>query len=155
MSFKIAGLQPHLFDGYRALDEAALAERAARRVAIDAPNSAPCRVTLDDVAPGEAALLVNFDLQPAHSPYRQMGPIYVSQKPRAPFEGVDIIPPALARRTLSLRGFDADGMMLDADIVEGADAATLIARLFANDEITYIHAHYARRGCFAARIDRL
>lgn len=154
MSFRIAGLQPHLFDGYRALDEAALSERAARRVAIDAPHSAPCRVTLDDVAPGEEALLVNFDHQPAHSPYRQMGPIYVSQTPRAPFEGVDVIPPALARRTLSLRGFDESGMMLDADLTEGADAAALIERLFANSEITYIHAHYARRGCFAARIDR-
>lgn len=154
MSFQIAGLEPHLFDGYRALSDGALAARAARRVAIDAPNSAPCRVTLDDVAPGEQALLVNFDHQPAHSPYRQMGPIYVSQTPRAPFKGAGVIPPALARRTLSLRGFDTDGMMIDAEIVEGAEAIPLIERLFANVEIAYIHAHYARRGCFAARIDR-
>jgi hypothetical protein len=29
-----------------------------------------------------------------------------------------------------------------------------IERLFANPEAAYIHAHYAKRGCYAARIDR-
>ena len=70
------------------------------------------------------------------------------------FDGVDVIPAALARRTLSLRGFDAEHMMLEADLVEGRDAAALIESFFANASVAYIHAHYAKRGCFAARIDR-
>ena len=36
----------------------------------------------------------------------------------------------------------------------GAQAEALIARFFENPNVAYIHAHYARRGCFAARIDR-
>jgi len=30
----------------------------------------------------------------------------------------------------------------------------LIARFLALPEVDYLHAHFARRGCFAARIDR-
>jgi hypothetical protein len=73
---------------------------------------------------------------------------------RVRFDGVDIVPPALARRTLSLRGFDGAHMMIEADLAEGANAAELIERFLANPSVAYIHAHYARRGCFAARIDR-
>jgi len=39
-------------------------------------------------------------------------------------------------------------------LVEGADAVALIERFFANENVAYIHAHYARRGCFAAAIAR-
>lgn len=64
------------------------------------------------------------------------------------------MPPALARRTLSLRGFDANDMMIEAELTEGAEAAALIERFFTNPNVAYIHAHYARRGCFAALIER-
>jgi Protein of unknown function (DUF1203) len=47
----------------------------------------------------------------------------------------------------------ARGDMVDADLIEG-DLKPAIARLFANPEAAYIHAHYAKRGCYAARIDR-
>ena len=33
-------------------------------------------------------------------------------------------------------------------------ANRIIAAMFETPEIAYLHAHYAKRGCFAARIDR-
>lgn len=42
--------------------------------------------------------------------------------------------------------------MLDADVVEGAHSETLIARLFANPAVDFIHAHFAKHGCFAATL---
>jgi Protein of unknown function (DUF1203) len=45
-------------------------------------------------------------------------------------------------------------MMLDADVVSGPDIETLIARLFKNPQLAYIHAHNAKRGCYSGRIDR-
>lgn len=45
--------------------------------------------------------------------------------------------------------------MRDADLIDGADIETLIERLFADPATAYLHAHYAKRGCFAARIDRI
>ena len=44
--------------------------------------------------------------------------------------------------------------MVDADVVEGSGAEPMIERLFADPAIAYIHAHYAKPGCYAARIDR-
>jgi hypothetical protein len=66
---------------------------------------------------------------------------------------VDEIPEVLRIRPISLRAFDASGGMVDADLIEG-DLEPTIARLFGNPEAAYIHAHYAKRGCYAARIDR-
>jgi hypothetical protein len=57
-------------------------------------------------------------------------------------------------RLLSLRAYDATGMMLDADVVDGKDAEETINRFFSYPEVAYIHAHNAKRGCYSARIDR-
>lgn len=44
--------------------------------------------------------------------------------------------------------------MVDADIVEGAAVEPLIERLLARPDTAYVHAHFARRGCYAALIRR-
>ena len=46
-------------------------------------------------------------------------------------------------------------MMLDADVVQGAAMETVITKLFANPDVSYIHAHHAKQGCYAGRIDRV
>ena len=45
-------------------------------------------------------------------------------------------------------------MMVDAALVDGREADAAIARLFTSPAIEYLHAHYATRGCYAARVDR-
>jgi len=152
MSFRIQGLDPAPFAALHALSDSALAAQGVQRVRIDAPNAAPCRISLDDAAPGEAVLLLNHLHQGAVTPYRQQGPIFVRET-QARFDGC-AVPPAMRRRMLSLRAFDAAHMMIDADLVDGGEAEALIARLFTNPCAAYIHAHYARRGCFAAAITR-
>ena len=153
MVFRIAGLDPAPFEGLHALTDADLAAQGVKRVRVEDQPGAPCRVSLEDAEIGEAVLLLSYLHQDADTPYRQQGPIFVRET-QDRFEAAGRMPPALARRTLSLRGFDAHGMMVEADLCEGADAPELIARFFANPAVDYIHAHYARRGCFAARIDR-
>ena len=44
--------------------------------------------------------------------------------------------------------------MVDAEVVNGADAAPLIERYLARADVAYLHIHFARRGCFACRVDR-
>jgi hypothetical protein len=68
---------------------------------------------------------------------------------------VDSVPDYLARRPLSVRAYDKEGMMLDADVVDGKALEPAIARFFDNPEVAYLHAHFAKRGCYAARIDRV
>ena len=45
-------------------------------------------------------------------------------------------------------------MMLDADVIEGAHIEQVIERMFAKPDISYIHVHNAKRGCYSGRIDR-
>jgi hypothetical protein len=153
MSFRVTGLDPDLFADLHALSDATLAAKGVQRVRVEQKPNAPCRISLDDAEIGEFVLLLSFDHQPADTPYRQQGPIFVRET-QARFDVIGAIPPALSRRPLSLRGFDAAHMMIEADLVDGAEAAGLIERFFANPQVAYIHAHYAKRGCFAARIDR-
>lgn len=153
MTFRIRGIDPSQFADLHALSDAELKTRHVARVRVDEKPSAPCRISLDDAEIGEQVLLLNYDHLPVETAYRQQGPIFVRETQKQ-FDAVGVIPPALGRRTLSLRGFDAEDMMIEADLVEGRDAAGLIERFLENPSVSYIQAHYARRGCFAARIDR-
>ena len=55
---------------------------------------------------------------------------------------------------LSLRGFDAAGMMVDALLSEPGEADAGLRKLFADPRIVEVDAHNAVRGCFAARARR-
>ncbi|MFO1187205.1 MAG: DUF1203 domain-containing protein [Alphaproteobacteria bacterium] len=97
-------------------------------------------------------ILASFAHQPAATAYHQAGPIFVRRGVArwAPAPGE--VPPALSRRMLSIRAYDAAGNVVDADLADGREAEALIARLLARADTDYLHAHYARRGCCAARI---
>ena len=60
----------------------------------------------------------------------------------------------LGPRLLSARVYDRDAMMLDADVVEGADLDSRLRDWFADPAVTQIHIHTARRGCYMARAVR-
>lgn len=154
MDYRITGLDPREFAHLVPLDDAGLVrQRAVRRVCDSRPGF-PCRVTLEDARPGERVLLVNYEHLPVDSPYRASHAIYVREEAARPFDAVNELPGALATRLLSLRAIDAKGHIVDADIAEGAAIEPLVRRLLDNHEVAYVHAHFARRGCFAARIDR-
>jgi hypothetical protein len=154
MSFVVSGLPVETFRPLFGLPDEALAERQIVRRVVEPGDRLPCRVTLDDAAPGETLLLLNYEHQDAATPYRSRHAIFVSERAAEPARYVDQLPPVFPGRTLSLRGFDADGMMTWAEVVAGDDAAAAIERGFAQADVAYIHAHNAARGCFAARIDR-
>lgn len=69
-------------------------------------------------------------------------------------ELVDEVPEVLRIRPISLRPFDVADNMLHADLVDGSKLERLIVRFLADPEVAYLHAHYAKRGCYAARILR-
>ena len=154
MSFRATGLSPSPFEALFALDDAELARRGMRRMVADAKPGFPCRVSLEDAEPGERLILLPFEHHDAHSPYRSSGPIFVREKAGEAFDRVGEVPPVLRERLLSLRAYDEAGLMVDADIVEGRDVEAAIERFFARDDVSYLHVHNARRGCYACRIDR-
>lgn len=154
MTYKISGLDPTTFQSLLGLSDEELAGHGAIRMTADKKPGFPCRVTLDDAEIGETLLLVNHVSHDGENPYRASHAIFVSETaPRAAVYE-DEIPPALDRRILSLRAFDANGMMADAALAQPGEADPAIRRLFDNPAVDHIDAHNAIRGCFAARIER-
>ncbi len=154
MSFRITGLPPEPFQHLFGLADADLAALGAKRYIADAKPGFPDRIEVRDAEPGESVLLVNYVHQNADTPYRASHAVFVREGATRAYDRIDRVPEALRSRILSLRAFDAAHMMIDADLVEGEALEGGIERFLVNPEVAYVHAHYAKRGCYAARIER-
>jgi hypothetical protein len=154
MSFRIVGLPAENFRPLFALSDAELVTRGAvRRIADDRQPGYPCRVSLTDSRAGDHLILVNYEHHAVNSPYRMRFAIYVREGEET-FEAVNEVPEQLRRRSLAVRAFDTDAMMVGRELAEGRDLEAVVEQLFANPRADYIHAHYAAAGCYAARIER-
>lgn len=154
MNFRILGLSPEPFRHLFGLSDADLVRHNARRYVADDRSGYPDRVEVRDAEPGESVLLVNYEHQPALTPYRASHAVFIREGAEQTYDRIGEIPPALGARLIGLRAFDADHMIVDADIADGSALEPLIRRLLAKPEAAYLHAHFAKRGCYAARIER-
>jgi hypothetical protein len=159
MNFRISGLPVEPFVPFFAMSDQDLLAYGARRVVArveDAPLMQPCRVSLRDAEPGEVSILLNYPhhVAPA-SPYRGSGPIFVRQGVRETASFVDHVPPQQRTRLLSVRAYNTAGIMVDAEVTEGTELEAIIARMFHREDVAFLHAHNAKRGCYSCRIDRV
>jgi hypothetical protein len=153
MTYRIRGLDPAPYKPLFGLSDDELAERGVVRMTVTNPTF-PCRVSLVDRELGESVLLLNHVSHDVANPYRATHAIFVSESAEEPAEFADTVPPVFEKRVLSLRGFDANGMMADAALAQPGEADRAIRKLFDNPQIETIHAHNAVRGCFSAKIER-
>jgi hypothetical protein len=151
MSFRITGLPAENFDHLFAMSDDELAAQGAVRRKADGPS--PCRVSLTDAAPGDEVVLVNYEHHAVDSPYRMRFAIFV-RKGEETYDRIDEVPQQLRTRTLAARAFDADGMMVAFELIEGAKLEAAIERLLAKPRTAYLHIHFAAAGCYAARVER-
>ncbi|WP_249027532.1 DUF1203 domain-containing protein [Xanthomonas theicola] len=154
-SFRCIGLSAAPFAPLFDLDDTQLHAHGARRVHADQSPGFPCRVSLEDARPGEELLLLHYRHQPADTPYRAAGPIYVRRHAQTAATVPDQVPAAIRRRLLSLRGYDAADMLIAADVHAGETIAAAIVKAFADPQVRYLHLHHARQGCFACRVERV
>ena len=154
MDFQIKPLDgtqiSHLFD----LSDAQLAARNACRQTVTANPGTPCRVSLQDAKVGETVILFNHQHQPEASPYQASHAVFVRQNAQQANPAINEVPQVISSRLISLRYFDKANMMIDADVVQGADVAQYLSQAFEDTEIAYIHIHNAKPGCFAASAHR-
>jgi hypothetical protein len=150
MAFRITGLAPARFAHLFGLDDAALAAHGALRVVADESPGFPDRLALRDAEVGETLLLVHHVHHDVATPFRASHAIYVREGETDCFDAVDTVPEVLRRRIVSLRAFDAAGMLRDADLAEGDAIAPALDRMLAAPEVDYVHIHYAKPGCYAA-----
>lgn len=147
--FRIVALDDSAFAPLFALDDGELRQHGAVRVIADDDFGYPCRVSLEDARAGEELLLLPYVHHATGTPYRASGPIYVRRgavrRQCLPGE----VPDSVARRLMSLRAYDADGMMQQATVVEGAEVAATLTSVLADDAIAYVHLHNAKPGCYS------
>lgn len=153
MSFQFRSLDSNQFTPLFALDEAARADRGARLVVADSKPGYPCRLTLQDAEVGEDVLLLPYVHHDVDSPYRGSGPIYVRNRPSAT-PAIGEVPEVFRSRLTSVRAYDSRSMMVTATVAAGTDLDAVIREFFANQDVAYIHVHFAKPGCFGALVER-
>ena len=139
-----------LFD----LSEEELALRSIARYTVDTFPGYPCRVSLRHLALGESALLLNYTHQPAATPYHACGPIFVGRTSVPAQLERNQLPALFNDRPISVRAFDAVGMMLNASVVGKDGLDEQIRENFKVEAVAYQHLHFARQGCFACQVER-
>ena len=154
-SFQLVGLPSEPFAPLFALPEADLMTRNIRKVYADMKPGYPCRVSLVDANVGEELLLLPFEHQPASSPYKSSGPIFVRRGASQAHVEPGVIPDYVQTRLMSVRAYDSKHFMTDALVCAGSDVANAIQKMFGHDEVAYIHLHNANRGCFSCAVNRV
>ena len=154
MGFRVSALDVDHFVHLFGLDDEALSEQGIQRMIVDNKPGYPCRVSLQDAEVGETVLLMNYEHQPAPTPYRSSHAIFVREWADQAVPARNEVPEMFRLRLLSVRAFDESGMMVEADVVEGEQLESLIERMLAVESTDYLHIHNARLGCYAARVER-
>lgn len=153
MTYRIEGLDPARFAHLIDRPDVVLAGHGVQRVTVTTSPGFPCRVTLEDASPGETVLLLSHTSQPV-GPFRSTHAIFVREQATQAATFVDRVPPVFAPRTLSLRGFDAQAMLIGAALAAPGDADPAIRAMLDNPAVQEIHVHNAAPGCFAAKVAR-
>ncbi|WP_420412932.1 DUF1203 domain-containing protein [Roseibium sp.] len=149
-------IQPLAADQFADLNGFTDEELAARDIQVHISDGGfPCRVSLADAAAGERVYLLNFEHQPGKSPYQSRHAIFVKAGAEESHPEPGKIPASIISRLLSVRAFNSRHEIVDADVAEGTEANQTINSFFENPKVDYIHLHYAKRGCFAAKVTRL
>jgi len=154
MVFRITGLCPEPFQSLFGLPDQELASLGVKRYIVDSNPGFPDRIEMKDAKLGQSVLLLNHVSQPAKTPYHASHAIFIREWATQAYDAVDQVPESMRIRLLSLRAFTDDGMMLDADVADGTAIEPVVTRMFANPEVSYIHVHNAKQGCYSGRIDR-
>ncbi len=109
---------------------------------------------MQDAEVGESVILFNYEHQPEDSPYKASHAVFIRENAEQARLAVNEVPEVIRSRIMSLRYFDKNHMMIDAEVVSGDAVASELSKAFERDEIAYVHLHNAKPGCFAGSVKR-
>jgi len=154
MSFQITALERQRFAKFFAMSDEELAGNLAVRMTATKKPGFPCRVSLADAEAGDEVILVNYEHQDSASPYRAAHAIFVRNGVEQAHPAINEVPELFRSRILSLRASNSQAMIVAADLIDGKDLERALDRLLSDPAAAYVHIHYAKFGCYAARADR-
>jgi hypothetical protein len=154
MSFRFQALDYEGFAHYFSMEsQELLRQRAVLRV-VDKKPGFPCRVSLEDATIGEKVLLLHFEHLAVESPFRASHAIYVREGVRRRTCAPSEVPEMFRSRQLSVRCFDEQAMLTDAYLIEGSQLESVLAQALDQPRIAHADVHFAKMGCFGARVTR-
>lgn len=155
MGFRISPLKLSEFQHLFNADKESLERAGVVRMEVDVKPGFPCRVSLEDAEIGETVLLMNYEHLSVATPYRSNHAIIIRENAVQASSLNNAIPEQIRIRLMSVRAFNKDGMMVDADVAHGEELEPLFDRMLSDSSVDYLHLHNAKPGCYAARVDRL
>ena len=152
--FQFQALSKTIFKPLMDMDDEQLNTRDARWILVDSEPGYPCRVSLVDASVGERVLALSFFHHDVKSPYRASGPIFVREHATKATPAVNEIPTMLLNRKLSIRAYNSEHLLIEAEVTNGTELESSIRKLFKNENAAYLHIHNASPGCFNCSVHR-
>lgn len=153
-TFQLSGINHNQFLPLLDLSDAELSEQGIVRTQATSNPGFPCRVSLEDAAIGDELLLLPYWHHQVNTPYSSLGPVYIRIGVTQAILPPGIVPDYVTRRIISIRAYDQRNMMIAADVSPGSAVAQRIRRLFNDPNVSYIHLHNAKQGCFSCLASR-
>jgi hypothetical protein len=157
-TFAVRPIEPAVADQLRRVDDAGRVPESV----VDAAGGSPLRCCLRVARPGERLVLASYaplrrwaaGTGANPGAYDELGPVFLHAEPcdGASDEGW---PSELRGTPRVLRGYDADGRIVDARVLSESDAPEpVIDELLADDRVAFLHARALTFGCFTFAIER-
>src|SRR5438046_9611544 len=153
-NFRIVGLPLTQFEPLFSLDDNELAQKGARRLIVDAKPGFPCRMSLQDAKIGERVILAPFVHHNVESPYRASVAIFIRETAQEIELAPGEIPDVVTSRVMSVRAYNAKGMMVNAAVLPGKELEYKVEKLFDDATVSYLHLHNHGTGCYSCRVER-
>ncbi len=126
MNFLISSLTPEPSAALFNLSSRALEKRNIVKHIVSEENSTPCRISLKDAKIGQVALLLNYQHIPEPSPFKSSDAIFITQHAQQAKPNINTVPSMIHSGQVSIRAFDKQNMVLEADLATGSQVADKI-----------------------------
>ena len=125
-----------------------------------AKGGEPCRDILRAALPGEKIILASYCPFKKAGPYKEYGPIYISNQALNERPNLTRFPFPVGKDTdylgniFVLRAYNLNEDIVDAELVSVDDAETVLNRFWSNSSINFVLVRFAAYGCYAFRLER-
>ena len=152
--FRVKAIPADVLERVRATGVDDLGNEMVTSVTTEA--GAPLRCCLREAGPGERIALIGYRPFGWDGAYAETGPvlIHADECPGYAEAGNSAYPEGFRHRQQIFRAYSHDHTIVDAEIVEGADAEQAIAALLARPEVDFVHSRNVAYGCFMFAISR-
>jgi Protein of unknown function (DUF1203) len=116
-------------------------------------EAAPCRHCLQRIGAGEKATLFTYDAFAGQENLPLPGPVYVHASSCQRYREDSAFPPDLRNRR-TLNAYSRGRRLVAQEYVDGADVEAKLERLFARNDVDYVHVRSTDAGCYTFRIER-